>query len=59
MSTPRGRSSLSVHYDGETLKRQEMFNVCCQSCEQHRFDCQEAPMHQRSGGPYMIRRVGR
>lgn len=39
------------HYAKFTLDRQVLWNVCCQSCEEHRFDCGESVT--RGRGPVL------
>lgn len=56
MKLGKNPSVTACHYDATMMARQALWNVCCASCEVHRFDCSEGGA-KRSAGPVI--RVGR
>jgi hypothetical protein len=42
----------SQQYEIAAQARAGSWRECCQSSDDHRFDCREAPRHKRGAGPF-------
>lgn len=48
----KGTPRLGGHGKGNSMRQvEQLWHVCCQSVEEHRFDCAAAAQHKRGAGP--------